>query len=87
MSDARRGAFSALEQLPRVALGLHSTPLHPLNRRRDQFGGPSKAPRLLIKRDDLNGTALGGNKLRKLEWLVGEAEAQGCDTLITAGAA
>jgi 1-aminocyclopropane-1-carboxylate deaminase/D-cysteine desulfhydrase-like pyridoxal-dependent ACC family enzyme len=51
------------------------------------LGGETNVPQLLIKRDDLNGTALGGNKLRKLEWLAGEAEARGCDTLITAGAA
>jgi D-cysteine desulfhydrase len=40
-----------------------------------------------MKRDDLTGLALGGNKVRKLEFLVGEALAQGCDTLITGGAA
>jgi D-cysteine desulfhydrase len=40
-----------------------------------------------MKRDDLTGLALGGNKTRKLEFLVGEALAQGCDTLITGGAA
>ena len=84
MSD--KGGFAALDRLPRVSLGLHPTPLHPLERLRDQFGGPAKAPRLLIKRDDLNGTALGGNKLRKLEYLVADAQARGCDTLITAGA-
>lgn len=39
-----------------------------------------------MKRDDLTGLALGGNKTRKLEFLVGEALAQGCDTLITGGA-
>jgi D-cysteine desulfhydrase len=40
-----------------------------------------------MKRDDLTGLGLGGNKVRKLEFLVGEALAQGCDTLITGGAA
>jgi D-cysteine desulfhydrase len=39
-----------------------------------------------MKRDDLTGLALGGNKTRKLEFLIGEALAQGCDTLITGGA-
>ena len=73
--------------LPRVALGLHPTPLHEMPNLRAALGGPAKAPRLLVKRDDLNGMALGGNKARKLEWLLGEARAQGCDTLITAGAA
>ncbi len=42
---------------------------------------------MLIKRDDQTGLALGGNKTRKLEFLVGQALAQGADTLITAGAA
>jgi D-cysteine desulfhydrase len=40
-----------------------------------------------MKRDDQTGLGLGGNKVRKLEFLVGEALAQGCDTLITGGAA
>jgi D-cysteine desulfhydrase family pyridoxal phosphate-dependent enzyme len=41
--------------------------------------------RLLVKRDDLTGLALGGNKTRKLELLCAEAVAQGCDTLVTGG--
>lgn len=41
--------------------------------------------RLLVKRDDLTGLALGGNKARKLELLAAEAVAQGCDTLVTGG--
>jgi L-cysteate sulfo-lyase len=44
-------------------------------------------PRLWIKRDDLTGLALGGNKTRKLEFLLAEALALGCDTVVTAGAA
>ena len=43
--------------------------------------------RVLVKRDDLTGLALGGNKARKLEYLLGDALAQGCDTLVTAGGA
>ena len=42
---------------------------------------------MLVKRDDLTGLALGGNKARKLEFLCGEAIAQGCDTLVTGGGA
>lgn len=76
-----------LDDLPRVLLAPGPTLLHPLERLREHLGGPSRVPHLLIKRDDLNGVALGGNKLRKLEFLVGDALAQGCDTLITAGAA
>ncbi len=75
-----------LAGVSRVPLGLHPTPLHELPRLRDTLGGSSKTPRLLIKRDDLNGVALGGNKLRKLEYLVTDAEAQKADVLLTAGA-
>jgi L-cysteate sulfo-lyase len=47
-----------------------------------QLGGPQ----LYIKRDDLTGLGLGGNKVRKLEFLLGEAVQQGSDTIITTGA-
>jgi D-cysteine desulfhydrase family pyridoxal phosphate-dependent enzyme len=43
-------------------------------------------PELWIKRDDLTGHAFGGNKIRKLEYLVADAQARGADTLVTAGA-
>jgi D-cysteine desulfhydrase family pyridoxal phosphate-dependent enzyme len=57
------------------------TPLEPLDRLSDWLGGP----RLLVKRDDQTGLALGGNKARKLEYLCAEALALGCDTLVTGG--
>src|ERR1700704_6839555 len=44
-------------------------------------------PHLWIKRDDLSGLALGGNKTRKLEFLMAEVLSQGCDVVVTAGAA
>ncbi len=71
----------------RVPLAITPTPLHPLYALRNLLGGEKSVPRLLIKRDDLNGFAFGGNKCRKLEWLLSDALSQGCDTLITAGAA
>lgn len=46
-----------------------------------------KGPRLLIKRDDQTGLATGGNKVRKLEYLMADALAQGADTIVTLGAA
>ena len=58
------------------------TPIEPLPRLSDALGGP----RLLIKRDDLTGLAFGGNKTRKLEFLVAEAREQGAKTLISGGA-
>ncbi len=58
------------------------TPIHPLPRLTQELGGA----KLWIKRDDLTGLTGGGNKTRKLEFLVAEALAQGADTLITVGA-
>ena len=72
-----------LEKLPRFPLAQLPTPLADLPALSQALGGP----RLLIKRDDQTGLALGGNKSRKLEFLVGHALAEGADTLITAGAA
>ena len=58
------------------------TPIEALPRLSETFGGP----RLLIKRDDQTGLAFGGNKTRKLEFLLAEARDQGAKTLITGGA-
>jgi L-cysteate sulfo-lyase len=72
-----------IETLPRFFLAQLPTPIERLERLSRELGGPE----LLIKRDDQTGLALGGNKTRKLEFLVGQALAQGADTLVTAGAA
>lgn len=61
------------------------TPLQPLDRLRAALGG--EGPRLWIKRDDLTGLALGGNKARKLEYLLAEATDAGADVVVTVGAA
>ncbi len=66
---------------PREPLGFFPTPLHALPRLSAHLGGP----RLWIKRDDLTGFALGGNKVRKLEFFLGAARESGADTLLTAG--
>jgi D-cysteine desulfhydrase family pyridoxal phosphate-dependent enzyme len=68
--------------LPRIQLAHLPTPVHPLPRLSDELGGPQ----LWIKRDDLTGLAFGGNKIRKLEFLLAEAQTQGARTLITRGA-
>jgi L-cysteate sulfo-lyase len=68
--------------LARQPLGFFPTPLDELSHLGKLLGGP----RIFIKRDDLTGLACGGNKTRKLEYLVGQALAEGADTLITAGA-
>ena len=80
---AVRAAFAAI---PRIPLATLPTPLHELPRLREALGGSSKAPRIFIKRDDLTGLALGGNKARKLEFLVADAIKQGATVLITTGA-
>jgi D-cysteine desulfhydrase family pyridoxal phosphate-dependent enzyme len=70
------------DHLPRISLAHLPTPLEEMPRLRQALGG---GPRLLIKRDDQTGLATGGNKTRKLEFLVAEALEQGADTLVTAG--
>ena len=67
---------------PRIDLGFLPTPLEPLDRLSASLGGP----RIWIKRDDCTGLATGGNKTRKLEFLMGHAKSLGADTVITYGA-
>lgn len=68
--------------LPRIQFAHLPTPVEPMPRLSANLGGP----RLLVKRDDQTGLAVGGNKTRKLEFLLAEAQAHGACTLITAGA-
>lgn len=68
--------------IPRLHFAHLPTPLEELPRLSDHLGGP----RLLVKRDDQTGLAFGGNKTRKLEFLVAEAKEQGAQTLISGGA-
>lgn len=77
---------AALAEQPRVPLAVLPTPVHDATRLRAELGGPARCPRILIKRDDLTALGLGGNKARKLEFLVADAIAQGATTLITTGA-
>ncbi len=71
-----------LARFPRRRYTQGWTPIEKLERLSATLGGPD----IYIKRDDLLGLAGGGNKTRKLEFLVAEALAQGADTLITCGA-
>ena len=77
---------AALDRQPRIPLAALPTPIHDATRLREALGGPSRCPRVLIKRDDLTALGLGGNKARKLEYLVADALSQGATTLITTGA-
>jgi D-cysteine desulfhydrase family pyridoxal phosphate-dependent enzyme len=72
-----------LMAIPRLRFAHLPTPVEELPRLREALGD---GPRLLIKRDDQTGLGFGGNKTRKLEFLVAEAREQGAETLITGGA-
>ncbi|GAA2736400.1 D-cysteine desulfhydrase family protein [Streptomyces nogalater] len=73
-----------MSQHPPVPLGTFPTPVEPAPRLAAALGlGPDD---LWVKRDDLTGLGGGGNKVRKLQWTVGAALAEGADTLVTTGA-
>ncbi len=71
-----------LSRFPRVRLCHSPTPLEPMANLARILGGP----RLFVKRDDCTGLATGGNKTRKLDFLMGEAIEQGADCIVTQGA-
>ena len=71
-----------LARRPRAALAQLPTPMHRL----DNFRGQLDGQELWIKRDDLTGLEGGGNKTRKLEFLIGDAIDAGADMLVTTGA-
>ena len=78
-----------LETLPRLPLAHLPTPLEPLPRLRAALQAENPArpvPLLLVKRDDQTGLASGGNKTRKLEYLLAAALAEEADTVLTVGA-
>lgn len=66
---------------PKVDIAHRNTPIDTLHRLSAHLGGPC----ILMKRDDYTGFAMGGNKARKLEYLVADARNAGCDTLVTIG--
>ncbi len=71
-----------LTRFPRLRLAHLPTPIEFLPRLSEALGGPE----IWIKRDDCTGLSTGGNKTRKLEYLMAEARAQGADTVMTQGA-
>ncbi|MEI7369212.1 D-cysteine desulfhydrase [Pectobacterium sp. 1950-15] len=71
-----------LARFPRLSLGHFPTPLEALPNLSAYLGGPT----IYIKRDDATGLATGGNKTRKLEFLLADAQQQGADIIITQGA-
>jgi len=71
-----------LARFPRIRLAHLPTPLEPMENLSRALGGPE----IWIKRDDCTGMSTGGNKTRKLEFLLAEARAQGADIILTQGA-
>jgi L-cysteate sulfo-lyase len=71
-----------LSRFPRVRLGHLHTPLEPMAALSRTLGGPN----LFVKRDDCTGLATGGNKTRKLEFLMGQARENGAEIVVTQGA-
>lgn len=71
-----------LDQIPRVKLAHTPTPMEEL----PNLGAALAGPNIYVKRDDCTGLALGGNKVRQLEFYLGEALEQSCDTILITGA-
>ena len=71
-----------MNRFPKLDLGVYPTPFYKLESISAQYDRT-----IWIKRDDLCGIALGGNKVRKLAYLLADAKAQGCDTVLTTGGA
>ena len=74
--------MKTLNDFPRVSLGLFPTPIRRLDNLSRLLG-----TNVYIKRDDLSGLGLGGNKVRKLEFLLAEAQAEGAEVVFTTGGA
>ena len=74
--------MSHWNNLPQLRLGVYPTPFYRLENISRIYNKS-----IWIKRDDLCGVALGGNKVRKLEYLLADAQKQGCDTVFTTGGA
>lgn len=72
-----------LARFPRLECGFYPTPLEELPRLRAALG--SSVPRLFIKRDDYTGAGLGGNKVRKLEYVLAQAQSDGTEIVISMG--
>ena len=77
----RRPPFDRLARFPRLGLANLPTPLEPMKRLTAHLGGP----RLWVKREDATGLGFGGNKLRKLDYVLHEALSNGADTIVSGG--
>lgn len=81
MAQIPRDFEAAVAALPRLGIADLPTPLQPLKRLSAHLGGP----RIWVKREDCTGPGFGGNKLRKLDYVLHEAIAAGADTLVSGG--
>ncbi len=77
----RKPLFERLAAFPRLGLANLPTPLEPMKRLTAHLGGP----RLWVKREDFTGLDFGGNKLRKLDYVLHKAVADGADTIVSGG--
>jgi L-cysteate sulfo-lyase len=77
----RKPLFDRLALFPRLGLAALPTPLEPMKRLTAHLGGP----RLWVKREDATGLGFGGNKLRKLDYVLHDAVSRGCDTIVSGG--
>jgi L-cysteate sulfo-lyase len=83
--NAHTSLEDALARMPRTALIDAPTPIQPLKRIAEVLGPALNGVKLYVKREDLLGLGGGGNKLRKLEYLMGDAAVNSCDTIIATG--
>jgi D-cysteine desulfhydrase len=74
-----------LSQFPRFRLMQGPTPIQRLDRLEQVLGDQRNGVSIWVKRDDFMALGGGGNKLRKLEFLIGQARAEGCDTVVAMG--
>src|ERR1700760_4438370 len=81
MSTSRALLSEKLALFPRLGLAHLPTPLEPMKRLTEHLGGP----RLWVKREDATGIGFGGNKLRKLDFVLHEAITNGADTIVSGG--
>ena len=81
MPEERSTLSAKLSRFPRLGLAHLPTPLEPMKRLTEHLGGP----RLWVKREDAAGVGFGGNKLRKLDYVLHEAMAGKADTLVSGG--
>jgi L-cysteate sulfo-lyase len=81
MAAKQKSLAERLAAFPRLGLATLPTPLEPMRRLTEHLGGP----RLWVKREDATGLGFGGNKLRKLDYVLHAALSEGADTIVSGG--